>query len=104
MACVRHGMARRTLLVSVLLFAATAVVLVQQYAADVEVVGHVLKPEPVSSPVQVSQLKAPADVAITIFAENLGKPRMLAVARVPEMHVTIRKPASQNSLIRVRAR
>jgi glucose/arabinose dehydrogenase len=85
-------MASRTLSIAILILAATAVVLVQQQEADVEIVGHVVKPEPLSAPVQVSQLTAPPEFAVTMFAENLGKPRMLAVAADGTVYVTRREP------------
>ena len=60
--------------------------------ANVTVVGHVLKPMAVEpTPERVANLKAPEGFSVTVFAENLVNPRMIAVAGDGTVYVTRRK-------------
>ena len=71
----------------------TAVGLVQERATSVEIVGHVVKPRRIEpSPAQLGQLKAPPGFEVSLFADDLGSPRMLAVADDGTVYVTRRDP------------
>ena len=59
----------------------STVATLQKRAASVEIVGHVVKPEQLSpTAVQPQAFKLPAGFSVNLFAEGLGKPRMLEVA------------------------
>lgn len=58
--------------------------------ADVEVVGHILKPEQLPAP-DVSKLAAPDGFVITKAAENLGNARMLAIGEDGGVYITRRE-------------
>ncbi|WP_066829382.1 PQQ-dependent sugar dehydrogenase [Rufibacter ruber] len=61
--------------------------------------GHIFKPavlEPTEA--HVRQLKVPAGFTVTKFAENLGKPRMLAVAPDGTVYVTSREAGTVTML------
>lgn len=52
---------------------------------------HVFKPGQVeATPARVAQLKAPAGFVVTTFAENVGNPRMMAVAPNGDVYVSDR--------------
>ncbi|HET9929691.1 MAG TPA: YbhB/YbcL family Raf kinase inhibitor-like protein [Polyangiaceae bacterium] len=57
---------------------------------ELEVVGHILKPEQLSPP-DVSKLRVPPGFVITKAAENLGNARMLAVGSDGGIYVTRRE-------------
>lgn len=57
--------------------------------ADVEVTGHILKPEQLPAP-DVSKLTVPSGFKINKAAEGLGNARMLAVADDGSVYVTLR--------------
>jgi Raf kinase inhibitor-like YbhB/YbcL family protein len=79
--------------VVVLLILGAVAAHVQERAASVEIVGHVVKPQPLAaSAAQLQQLKAPPGFEVSLFAENLGQPRMLAVADDGSVYVTRREP------------
>jgi Raf kinase inhibitor-like YbhB/YbcL family protein len=58
-------------------------------SANIEVKGHILKPEPLPAP-DVAQLKVPAGFVITKAAVGLGNPRILVVAPDGTIYVTRR--------------
>lgn len=58
--------------------------------ANVEVVGHVVKPKSLPAP-DVSTLHVPAGFHITKLADNLGNARMLAVGKTGAIYVTRRE-------------
>jgi Raf kinase inhibitor-like YbhB/YbcL family protein len=65
----------------------------QNRPATVEIVGHVVKPEQLSpTSVQPQAFKVPTGFSVTVFAEGLGKPRMLEVADDGSVYVTRREP------------
>ena len=71
----------------------STVAALQKRAASVEVVGHVVKPEQLSpTSVQPQAFKLPAGFSVNVFAEGLGKPRMLEVADDGSVYVTRREP------------
>ncbi len=60
-------------------------------SANVEIVGHVLEPEPLDpTPERLAQLDMPAGFEITVFADSLINPRMMAVADDGTVYVTRR--------------
>lgn len=61
-------------------------------AANVTITGHVLEPKAVEPNAErVSQLGVPDGFSVSIFAEDLGKPRMIAVADDGTLYVTDRE-------------
>jgi glucose/arabinose dehydrogenase len=69
-----------------------ALVLGGQGLVDIEVTGHVLKPERVeATDERIGSLKLPPGFSISKFAEKLEKPRMLAVAEDGAVYVTRRE-------------
>ncbi|MFC6996948.1 PQQ-dependent sugar dehydrogenase [Rufibacter roseus] len=64
---------------------------VKKEAISESVQGHIFKPALLApTDANVRQLKAPAGFTVTKFAENLGKPRMLAIAPDGTVYVTSR--------------
>ena len=60
-------------------------------AADVEVVGHVLEPEQLEpTPERLAGLEVPEGFEVTVFADSLVNPRMIAVADDGTVYVTRR--------------
>jgi glucose/arabinose dehydrogenase len=65
----------------------------QQIPSNVEIVGHVVKPERVAMTAdRLAQLKLPAGFTIKVFAQGLGKPRILALGPGGALYVTRREP------------
>jgi glucose/arabinose dehydrogenase len=83
-------------LVSALFLSACAVLLLgwqKQKPVDVQIVGHVTKPEQIDATEEwIKSLRLPAGFRITKFAEGLGKPRIIAVADDGSVYVTRREP------------
>jgi glucose/arabinose dehydrogenase len=76
-----------------LLCLCAVITLAQEPPTSVEVVGHIVTPERLEpTPQQVEALEAPAGFAVSVFAENLGKPRILAVGDDGRVYVTRREP------------
>lgn len=70
-----------------------AALLSQPHPADVEIVGHVLKPDRAEMTAdRLSRLELPPGFTIKFFASDLGKPRILAVADDGAVYVTRREP------------
>jgi glucose/arabinose dehydrogenase len=64
----------------------------KQEFVDVQVTSHVLRPEQVeATDERMKKLKVPEGFRISKFAENLGNPRMIAVADDGTVYVTRRK-------------
>lgn len=60
-------------------------------AVDVEIIGNVVEPESISpGPEQLDRLRLPDGFEVTVFAENLINPRMIAVADNGNVYVTRR--------------
>ncbi len=60
---------------------------------DVAILAHVLKPQKLdATPERIRALKLPAGFRISVYADGLGKPRMLAVADDGTVYVTRREP------------
>jgi Raf kinase inhibitor-like YbhB/YbcL family protein len=71
----------------------STVATLQKPAASVEIVGHVVKPEQLSpTSIQPQAFKVPAGFSVSVFAEGLGKPRMLEVADDGTVYVSRREP------------
>jgi hypothetical protein len=70
---------RRITSITAALLCMSSVAALQRRSASVETVGHVVKPEQLS-PAQAQAFKVPAGFSVSVFAEGLGKPRMLEVA------------------------
>jgi glucose/arabinose dehydrogenase len=89
-----HGFTGREITTgSIVLLAAVAVVIAQQKqrAVDVQVVGHITKPQQLdASDARIGALQLPPGFRIQKFAEGLGKPRILAVAPDGAVYVTRR--------------
>jgi hypothetical protein len=67
--------------ITLALLCMSTVAVVEKRAARVEIVGHVVKPEQLSpTSVQPRAFKVPAGFSMSVFAEGLGKPRMLEVS------------------------
>ena len=59
--------------------------------ADVEVVGHVVEPRPLDpTPDRIAGLRLPAGFEVSVFADGLVNPRMIAVAGDGRVYVTRR--------------
>jgi glucose/arabinose dehydrogenase len=86
----------RFLSVVLLLAAGLGVLLIaeqKQPFTEVQVVGHVLKPQQVEpTDERVGSLQAPPGFRVEKFAEGLGKPRILAAAADGSVYVTRREP------------
>src|SRR5436305_1898994 len=77
----------------VLAVAATAAAVVQQRYSRVEIVTHVLEPERLEpTPDRQARLHVPEGFAVSVFARDLGHPRVLAVADDGSVYVTRREP------------
>jgi len=63
-----------------------------EHRADVEVIGHVVKPLELPAP-DVKALRVPAGFRIEKFAENLGNARVLAIGPGGQVYVSRREPA-----------
>ncbi|MCW5982244.1 MAG: sorbosone dehydrogenase family protein [Bryobacteraceae bacterium] len=64
-----------------------------QKAVDVQITGHVLRPEQVeATPERIESLSVPPGFRVSKFAEGLGKPRIIAVAEDGAVYVTRREP------------
>jgi glucose/arabinose dehydrogenase len=64
-----------------------------QRPANVEIVGHVVKPERVDmTPDRLKQLKLPPGFKVSVFATGLGKPRILVVSDDGTVYATRREP------------
>lgn len=60
---------------------------------DLEVTGHVLRPRKLEATEErLGQLRLPHGFSVSVFAEGLQKPRMLAVAEDGAVYVTRREP------------
>ena len=59
-------------------------------AADVEITGHVLEPQQISPAPDQLDLQMPEGFELSVFAEGLANPRMLAVAEDGSVYVTQR--------------
>jgi glucose/arabinose dehydrogenase len=92
---VHHKLRRMLLLAGGLAVAATTVILAgsPQSKSNVEIVGHVLRPERVDMTAdRLAGLKLPPSFTITTFAQGLGKPRILAFSGNGSLYVTRRDP------------
>ena len=68
-------------------------VLTQERPANVAITGHVVKPERLApTAADLQQLRVPQGFSVTVFAENIGKPRMLSVSNDGRIYVTRREP------------
>ena len=86
---------RRIALIPLALLCMSTVAILQKRAASVEIVGHVVKPEqlsPTSIQLQPQAFKVAAGFSVSVFAEGLGKPRMLEVADDGTVYVSQREP------------
>ena len=84
---------RRMACTALTLLCMSTVAVVQKRPASVRVVGHVAKPEELSpTAMSLQALKVPAGFAANVFAEGLGKPRMLEVTDDGSVYVTRREP------------
>jgi glucose/arabinose dehydrogenase len=84
---------RQIALISLGLLCMSTVAIPQKRAASVEIVGHVVKPEQLSpTSIQPQAFKVPAGFSVSVFAEGLGKPRMLEVADDGAVYVSRREP------------
>src|SRR5256885_2572601 len=84
-------MAIRTLAIAWL--CVTTVTLAQDHPTSVEVVGHIVSPQRLDrTPQDLQRLDVPNGFSVSVFAEGLGKPRMLAVADDGAVYVTRREP------------
>jgi Raf kinase inhibitor-like YbhB/YbcL family protein len=84
---------RQIALISLGLLCMSTVAIPQKRAASVEIVGHVVKPEQLSpTSLQPQAFKVPAGFSVSVFAEGLGKPRMLEVADDGAVYVSRREP------------
>jgi hypothetical protein len=86
-------MLSRFFAVALVLIVGTAITRVQERPTSTEIVGHIVKPQQLApAPQQVGQLKLPPDFEASVFAQDLGKPRMLAIADDGIVYVTRREP------------
>ncbi len=84
---------RRPLLCSMVLALLSLAPAVGQEITDVQVVGHIYQPLKVDpTPERVAALEVPDGFEIDVWAEGLGKPRMIAVAEDGTVYVTRRDP------------
>ena len=84
-------MAVKTLAIACL--SVTTMTFAQDHPTSVEVVGHIVRPQRLDrTPQDIQRLDVPNGFSISVFAENLGKPRMLAVADDGSVYVTRREP------------
>lgn len=83
----------RSAAVAVLVLGSAAGVAVQDRLIQKELISHVVNPEQLPpSPQQVNLLKVPDGFAVTVFARDLGRPRVIAVAGDGSVYVTRREP------------
>jgi Raf kinase inhibitor-like YbhB/YbcL family protein len=84
-------MAAKTLAIACL--CVTTVTLAQDRGTSVEVTGHIVTPPRLDrTPQDIQHLDVPNGFSVNVFAENLGKPRMLAVGDDGGVYVTRREP------------
>ena len=84
-------MAAKTLAIACL--CVTTVTLAQDRGTSVEVTGHIVTPPRLDrTPQDIQRLDVPNGFSVNVFAENLGKPRMLAVGDDGGVYVTRREP------------
>jgi glucose/arabinose dehydrogenase len=70
-----------------------AVLLPSAGSEEAEIRGHVLRaPRVPATPERIASLRVPSGFRVAVFAEGLGKPRMLAVAEDGSVYVTRRDP------------
>jgi glucose/arabinose dehydrogenase len=82
---------RRIASITAALLCMSSVAALQKRSPSVEIVGHVVKPEQLSAGA-AEAFKVLAGFSVTVFAEGLGKPRMLEVAADGSVYVTRREP------------
>jgi len=83
----------RLSLAALLIIASSLAGLAKQQPARVAIAGHITKPQRVPfTPEQLKQLRVPAGFRVTIFANDVGKPRVLAVAADGSVYATRRDP------------
>jgi len=73
--------------------ASTAAAVVQQHYSRVEIVTHMVDPERLDpTPDRQARLRVPEGFAVSVFARDLGHPRVLAVSDDGSVYVTRREP------------
>ena len=81
------------LIVTICAIAAGVAAQDKQTSVSGEITGHILKPEQIdATDERIRQFSLPPSFRIAKFAENLGKPRMIAVAHDGTVYVTRREP------------
>ena len=84
---------RRIASITLAVLCMSTVAVLQKRSTSVEIVGHIVKPEQLSAAsAQAQAFKVPAGFSVSVFAEGLGKPRMLEVADDGSVYVTRREP------------